>query len=148
MTDGFPDPVATPLPGGLMLVGPVGVALIGSALDLAARMSARDGIAIHASVSRLRAAVAEASAACGSAEVPQRPAREHSPTVGSVVGDRLGTAEAAELLGCGERNVRDLCSRGVFATAVRHRRSWVIARAEVLGRADLRGHVHLSISAA
>lgn len=129
------DPVATSLPGGLVLVGPVGVALVRRALDVTLRMAARDGIAAHVSVTRLRAVIDEASAACGRSEVPQHQLPGHSmlPS-GSETGDRLGTAEAAVLLSCTSRNVRDLCLRGVFATAVRHRRVWWIARAEVLER--------------
>lgn len=134
-------PVATLLPGGMVILGPVGVALLRSSLDVATRLAARDGISIHASVTHLRAVSMEASAACGRSEVPQLDVPEQSAlsSDGSGTGDRLGTADAAELLRCTERNVRDLCRRGVFATAVRHRSGWEIATAEVLDRANLRG---------
>lgn len=41
------------------------------------------------------------------------------------------------MLGCTDRNVRDLCARGVFATARRDAGgAWVIDRTELLERRD------------
>jgi len=137
-----PDPVATALGGGMVLVGPIGVLRIAAALAASVEVTSRlDGIRPPAVVVGLRelfdAAAAEArrAAASGSAELPRSAAPSSSgASTAPVVVDPVGTAEAAELLGCTTRNVRDLCRRGVFETAAVLAGGWVVSRREVEAR--------------
>jgi len=103
------------LGGGRVLLGGSALADVVRALETARAVSARDGIAPNRRwlwlLQQLRAelAVADASSPPGSAEVPQLADPSWSPQ-----DDVIDTREAAQLLGCGERNVRDLRSRGVL----------------------------------
>lgn len=65
----------------------------------------------------------------GSAEVPLEPAM---PPSGQ--DDSIDVKEAAVLLHCTSRNVRDLCCRGQIESARRVAGRWVMDRAEILGR--------------
>ncbi|MFF0862340.1 helix-turn-helix domain-containing protein [Nonomuraea sp. NPDC003560] len=135
-----PDPLATGLPGGLVLLGPVGVAYCERALRLAQRAAVRDGAASRPQVRRLAellgaaleaiaAAAQDRASVSGSAEVPQDPPPPPSEAV--------GTEEAAELLGITARGVRDLCRRGTLP-AVQVGGRWVIDRADLVAYADKR----------
>lgn len=65
----------------------------------------------------------------GSAEVP--PASAVPP---SAQDDSIDAKEAAVLLHCTSRNVRDLCCRGQIESARRVAGRWVMDRAEILSR--------------
>jgi hypothetical protein len=121
---------AQSLAGGYVLLFPggtrrlLGLALLG--LDAArAKNGYEPGPDVAELIGALRMAVEQAS-------LPTPP-----PIVRRRTGpDVIDTREAAELLGCQPRNVRDLAARGVFATAEQgHQRRWAINRAEVLARA-------------
>lgn len=127
---GVPDGLALPLPGGLLLLGGRGTRVVAAALALAERIAARDGIAPPADWVAVRAAVTAAASDSGSAEVPAPPVVAASRVV---VMDPVSTVEAAEMLGCTARNVRDLCARGAFA-ASRLGGRWVLEREEVTAR--------------
>lgn len=134
-----PDPLATPLPGGMVLLGPLGVLMLNRALVTAERTAARDGISAPREVATLRgvlAGVYEAarSSASGRSEVPPPGALAASAAPSTVRVDPIGTSEAASLLNCSTRNVRDLCRRGVFASAQCRSRRWEVERDEVLAR--------------
>jgi len=140
-----PDPVGTALGSGVVLVGPVGVLRIAAALAAAEATGRRDGVRPPSVFVELRAlfegAAAEArrAAARGSAELPRTAAPSSSATsTAPVVVDPIGSAEAAELLGCTARNLRDLCCRGVFDTAQILAGRWVVSRREVEARLLLR----------
>lgn len=80
------------------------------------------------------AAPAVSASARGSAEVP----RAKTPAGWSQI-EWTPTREAAEMLGCTDRNVRDLCARGVFVTARRDTGgSWFVDRTELLERVERR----------
>jgi hypothetical protein len=48
--------------------------------------------------------------------------------------DRIDTAEAARVLGCGKRNATDLCARGAFPTARRTGAGGLLERADLQDR--------------
>lgn len=50
--------------------------------------------------------------------------------------DFIGTAQAAELLGVSDRDVRSLCQRGTLAGATRAKGAWRIPREVVLARSE------------
>lgn len=127
-----------PWTGGVLLVGDGCVLLGGAAvhdvaqaLRLARRMVARDGITPPARWRVLAAAVeaAAAQAAPGTAVVPRA-----ASTAASGV-DKIGTTEAAGLLGCQPRNVRSLAARGVLTTGRVVAGSLALDRTEVLALA-------------
>ena len=72
-----------------------------------------------------------ATSANGSAEVPQV-----DDSAWSIPVDPMTTEEAAEMLGTGSRNVRDLCKRGALATARQVSGRWLVERDEVLARVE------------
>jgi hypothetical protein len=121
--------------GELLVVGG-DVLLLEQAIRAALDAQRRNGLAAPAEVRALSVLVGEAAArvrACagsGSAAVP-------FPAVGeeSVLMDPIDVPEASVLLGCEKRNVRDLCGRGVFASARRVGGRWVMERVEVELRA-------------
>ncbi|MEV8510835.1 hypothetical protein [Dactylosporangium sp. NPDC051484] len=133
------DPLATPLPGGLVLLGPAGTLMFWRALVTAETAARRDGIRAPADVAAVRrllevAARDARSAVSGSTEVPPPADLARFETTSGVRLDPIGTGEAASLLGCGQRNVRDLCRREVFASAQCRSGVWTIERDEVLAR--------------
>lgn len=139
-----PDPLATPLPGGMVLLGPLGVLLLFRALVSAERAATRDGISAPRDVATLRGVLAGVydiarSSASGRSEVPPPAALATSAEPSSVQVDPIGTTEAASLLGCSSRNTRDLCRRGVFASARCRSGVWSIERDEVLARLSCAG---------
>lgn len=140
-----PDPLATSLPGGLVLVGPEGARRLLWAMRAAEQVTRRDGIAPPADYVTLRQVIEAAvweiqSAASGRSEVPPpadlASSRASSSSFLATWVDPVGTSEAAAILGCGTRNVRDLCERGVFETAGVRASQWWVERAEVARRAQ------------
>lgn len=113
---------------GCLLLGGAAVHDVAHALRLAARFARRDGIALPGRWRTLAAAVeaAAAQAMPGTAVVP----RTASTAPSSV--DEIGSTEAAELLGCGRRNVRSLAERGVLTSGRVVAGRLVLDRAEVL----------------
>ncbi len=136
-----PDPLVTPLPGGMVLVGPRGSRRLLSAVYVLAEVEERRNGATPADLLTLRAAleVAAEQARRNTAEAAEyrawpamsSPRRSSSSTVGA---GSIGTREAARLLGCTDRNVRALCRRGVFDSAVRRAGTWWMERSEVAAR--------------
>src|SRR4051794_27375488 len=82
-------------------------------------------------------AAAQVEAECGSAAVPWA---DGSSSLGQ---DLIDTQEAARMLGCKPRNVRDLRKRGVLRSGRLVGDRWLIERVEVLAevhrRAEARG---------
>jgi len=103
------------LGGGRVLLGGSALLDVVRALEAAQRVTARDGyhpnLQWRALLSLLRAELDEATARAGSEGVPQ-PAEV---SAWSVEPETVSTAQAAEILGCGPRNVRDLAARGVLS---------------------------------
>ncbi|MCU1668048.1 MAG: DNA-binding protein [Blastococcus sp.] len=102
------------LPGGQVLLGGSALLDVVRALQAAQRVTQRDGIAAperwRGLLAQLLSAAADAPATAppGSAAVPQP---DHSSWL---PGDLVDTKEAAEMLGCKPRNVRDLNARGAL----------------------------------
>lgn len=71
------------------------------------------------------------TAAGGRSAVPIEPDRSSSALI-----DPVGTKEASQMLGCKERNVRDLQARGHFPSARQVGGRWQYERAEVLARIE------------
>lgn len=100
------------LGGGRVLLGGSALLDVVRALEAAQRITARDGYRPSPQwrelLSLLRAELGESTSRVGSAEVPQL------AEVSAWSQETVSTAQAAELLGCGARNVRDLAARGVL----------------------------------
>jgi len=132
------------LPDGYVLVAPQSAGVIQRSLEKVAELQRRDGLpaspAFQVLVAVFAQATAEARASeAGRSEVPQQRlvAASVASDRGSVVlVDPVSAEQAAELLGCSSRNVRDLCFREVFDSAQRTRAGWEIERAEVQERAS------------
>jgi hypothetical protein len=125
-----------------VVVRPGGAVLLLAAMTGAERYWAQHGAAPPAGWSELYDTLAAvAGSGRGTAELPLRHGGGGSaPSPPSVVMvNPVGTSVAAEILGCGVRNVRALAGRGAFATAQRRPGGWVYERSEVLARAA--GHV-------
>jgi hypothetical protein len=128
------------LAGGFVLVHPAAAGVVSRALAAAEQLQRRDGYLPPADFALLVEVFAVAtqeqrSSTAGRSEVPrQRPSAESAPSVRMVLADPVTAEQAAEILGCTSRNVRDLCSRGVFESAQRNRSGWEIERAEVAER--------------
>jgi excisionase family DNA binding protein len=74
-------------------------------------------------------AVSTRTEANGSAEVPSARRRAKFSPV-----EWITPQEAAEMLGCSDRNVRDLCARGALESAQRKGSRWLVDRAEISAR--------------
>lgn len=124
-----------------MLLGPKGSILLQRALQEAEKIARRDGIPLSPEVQLLKvvllgAAQKAVTTANGRSALPLlREVQSFKRPPGRVAVDPIGTVEAADLLGCQPRNVRDLCRRGVFVSAAQLGRSWTIERAEIELRA-------------
>lgn len=129
------------LEGGQVLLGGPAVLDVNHMLQQVARLSRdRDGIGLSPRLRLLLATFAAAAqetrtAASGRPEVPQLPDRALSPM------DPIDTKEAARMLGCGERNVRDLASRGVLPTSRHVGGRLQLDRIEVQAEADRRAQI-------
>jgi hypothetical protein len=137
-----PDPLATLLGGGQLLIGPAGALYLARALAAAQPTFRHNGTHPPADYSLLRRAVDQAAceayalangtvdhASSGSTEF-----RTAADRAGSGRSDYIGTREAAGILGCSERYVRTMCRNGAFSTARRRGRRWDLARPEVAAR--------------
>lgn len=126
---GKPDPVATMLPGGWVLLGPVGVGYCERALRLLKRTAARDGIGAPPEVRALTSTLVSAlgTSDAGSAEVPNEAPLSASS---SLEMGPVSAGTAAEYLEITDRGVRDLCARGALS-AERVAGRWVIDRADL-----------------
>lgn len=126
--------LVTELVGGEVLLHRDGVRYAEQAMRAAFVSQRRNGLpsppaavalyrALHTAVGRLQAS------GCGSAELPPL------AVAGSSTGmDTMTAPAAARLLGCTDRNVRDLCARGVL-TGTRAGGRWHVDRVEVQARA-------------
>ncbi len=126
------------LAGGELLLHAEGVRVLRAGLDALQRSLARDGIGVPPSVVDVLQlldgpadcrALSVRTAGSGSPAVPPAadPAR-------SALLDPVSVQEAAEMLRCQPRNVRDLCARGAFPSARRVDGRWLLERADVLDR--------------
>ena len=70
--------------------------------------------------------------------MPMLPGRPAVESAQATFANPIGTTQAAHLLGITPRGVRDLCVRGVLASAAKRSRGWVMERDEVLARATQR----------
>lgn len=126
------------LPGGLVVLHPAAVLEVSHALRVAGHVGrSRDHIWPSEGWRELQRVIDQAAAevraaGSGSAAVPQLPTLE--PVAEPEAQEPISTAAAAKILGCKERNVRDLCARGRFVSARRRSGRWVIDRAEVAVR--------------
>lgn len=142
-----PDPVAQVLPGGMLLLGPVGALLVARALSTAVRVERvnGDGRPSEAALRLLAAAEFAAEAARGAATAGQTsdnsgnayfrngsPRSSLQPVVGATAGF-VGTREAAARLRVTDRQVRNLAARGVLASR-RAGRRWLVNEADVAAR--------------
>jgi hypothetical protein len=130
------------LDGGVLVLSGPAVVTVAAALRAAQVAAGRDGIRPSQSFTELRAVVDRAAAVVraagpGSTAVPQLP-----PPLDDECdhGEGMSTGKVAQLLGCKERNVRDLCARGRFVTARRLHGRWLIGSVEVSARLDARRH--------
>ncbi|GGQ23651.1 hypothetical protein GCM10010140_62410 [Streptosporangium pseudovulgare] len=131
-----PDRLATVLPGGWVLLGPVGAGYCERALRAAARAAARDGIQAPPEVRALTQllVIAVGTSVCGRAEVSDEADSSGLLLVGS---GPVGTGTAAEHLGITDRGVRDLCARGALP-AERIAGRWLIDLADLGAYAEQR----------
>ncbi|MGX7681344.1 helix-turn-helix domain-containing protein [Jatrophihabitans sp. DSM 45814] len=127
---------AVELPGGVMVLWGPGAMIADQAMRAAVASQRRNGLPVRAQVQSVAdlasrcAQMASATSAHGSAEVP------HVLDLQESLSDNaISTEEARKMLGCTERNVRDLCKRGVLESARLIDGRWRIDRAEVHGRA-------------
>lgn len=129
-----PDPVATPLPGGLVLLGPAGVLVVAAALGKTRQAAKASGYYLR-SDSPFQALQRVIEVAAGSASrtgAGTTGIRSEADGAVSARVDVIGVTEAAVILGCTPRWVRARCERGGFVTAHRRGRQWRLARREVL----------------
>jgi hypothetical protein len=131
------------LGGGMVLLSGSALLEVVRALSTAQLVARRDGISphagwrwIHAELAAEAACITSTTAARGSAAVP------HPGDPALSCTDLVDTKEAAQMLDCQPRNVRDLCSRGVLDTARMVGGRLLIERleveAEVTRRAEVR----------
>lgn len=112
------SPVGTALSGGEVLLGPVGVEYVRRALAVALDMHqvhqrpVPPGLAATAALFRTEGIGSPSHAQIGSPGLPMP--QEVSSCEPS---DLVDTKEAAQMLGCGVRNVVDLVDRGVLTSA-------------------------------
>ncbi len=127
--------LVTELVGGEVLLHRDGVRYAEQAMRAALASQRRNGLpsppdavalyrALHTAVGRLHAS------ATGSPALP--PLAVAAPLT---VMDTISVPAAAQLLGCTDRNVRDLCARGVL-TGTRDGGRWHVDRVEVHARAN------------
>jgi hypothetical protein len=118
---------------GSLLFSPSDALVLRRLAVTAVRAGRGDGLRAPASVQRVvgliedGAALAVASG-CGTSEVPREPT-----SALLLVQDLIDVATAAEILGCSQRYVRELCT-GSLESARRVGSRWLIDRAEILGR--------------
>jgi hypothetical protein len=124
------------LSGGEVLLVGVDVLVAEQGLRAAIDAQRRNGLPVRSEVAGLHgllevaAARVRGSAGFGSAAVPfEADGAASSPE------DLIDVREAAVLLGCKVRNVRDLCGRGVFGSARLLSGRWAVDRVEVESRA-------------
>ena len=118
---------ARPLGGAVLVEGAAELrALLLSVVGTKKRFR-RDGHAVGPQYDELESAARQALSANGTTDF-----RPDPPAAESVV-DPIGTAEAAEILGCGTRNVTRIASS---LGGQRIRRQWIFSRAEVLDYAE------------
>lgn len=128
------DSQTTVLPVGAVLVTGADVLRVRSALGAVVRASRRTNGGVPADLALIydqfaRAAEVVETSASGSRHMP--PEVELSQ---SAHDEPIGADEAAGLLGCSRRNVRDLCVRGSIVTARKVGSHWFMDRAEIVGR--------------
>lgn len=122
---------------GQVLLGGSALLDVVRALAAAQQVTRRDGISpnqrwlwLQAELTAEAACIPPSTAAPGSAAVPQLDVSAWSSQ------DLVDTKEAAAMLGCQARNVRDLCSRGVFESGRQ------IAGRLLLQRVEIEAEVH------
>lgn len=132
------DPLATPMPGGFVMVGPTGAKRLLTALRIAEVYARQTGGRVLPDSLRLRAALEVSAERFDSfaSETIETPALPDPAGLGMtatslVLLNPIGVTEAARLLHCSEQWVRACCRRGKFASARRRIGGWVLERDEV-----------------
>lgn len=148
---GVPDPVATALGNGLVLLGSLGSRRLLGALRIALKDPRSGGGTVPPDVVRLldvlTAAVQQPGGFRGETDqvsLGQRQAASAAVSPLLVVADPIGCVEAAALLRCSPQWIRALCRRGAFRTAQQRGGSWWIERGEVAARVNEPGSVATS----
>jgi excisionase family DNA binding protein len=102
------------------------------AFDTAQRVARGDGIAPNGEWLWLRGQLAaEAASAPLPTAAHNAAALPRIAESASSSADLIDTREAARLLGCRPRNVRDLCHRGALESSTKHGGHWRVDRLEV-----------------
>jgi hypothetical protein len=134
------DVVAMELPGGWVLLSPVGTLVCAGALARVEQYARRDGGRPSSSYTATSQVLRRAAQhARTGVDVSTPVAEETSGAPWTRMLDPVDTAAVAQVLGCTESNVRDLCRRHVFASAAKWGRVWLVERDEVEALAARRG---------
>lgn len=129
------------LGGGRVLLGGPALADVVRALEAAQHVTRANGYGPPPRwrwlLEQLRTAARESAVTAPAEQLPQEvPHTAAAPP--SSTSQWIGTREAASVLGCGERNVRDLALRGVLETARRERGRLLLDLDEVQAEAHRR----------
>lgn len=128
---------ARALPAGCVLLSGRHVELALMSVRAAIAAQRREGLRVPVEVLELAEELATGVDNCRGASVDGRDGLPRLVDVSASLSmDLVDTKEMAQMLGCGERNARDLCVRQVFSTGRLVAGRWFAERAEVLARVE------------